>query len=137
MSITGVNVEAMFCLSNMMNIKSIAMLPLMVEMQHETLANSFLSLYLMFNNQLELEETVVNFFWSTSQYPEAYVYLMRDNISLITSLMDQHTKPPTAEQANALNLPHSCEKCRERIFGSLLNMIEAGPHETCSLVDDN
>jgi hypothetical protein len=121
-------------ITNMMNIKSIALLPQMIEMQHETFASYFLTLYLMFGNQTELEEAAINYLWALSHFPDPYIYLLRDKIIIIINLMDYHTREL---DPNVFNNPHSCYKCRERIFSALFKMIEFSPYETCLLIDPN
>lgn len=93
-SLIGINIEAMNCVTNMMNINAIALQPQMIEMQHETFGTYFLSLYLMFGNQLELEEATTNYLWAMSLYPDPYIYLLRDRLAMILNLMDNHTKAP-------------------------------------------
>ena len=74
----------MFCLNNLLNIKEIALMPELLNV--DTLNNALL-IYFAFKDQIDLDECIITFLYSMSKMEE-YHGFMKDKFKVIFLLMD-------------------------------------------------
>mmetsp|Transcript_20954 Transcript_20954/g.32477 ORF Transcript_20954/g.32477 Transcript_20954/m.32477 type:complete len:118 (-) Transcript_20954:2169-2522(-) len=80
-----INIDALFCLTNMMNIKELA--------THKSLlcaetVNNSMVIYFAYNHQVELDECIITFLYTISKYPQYQVY-MKDKSKVLYLLMER------------------------------------------------
>jgi hypothetical protein len=78
------NIDALFCLNNLLNIKEIALMPELLNV--DTLNNALL-IYFAFKDQIDLDECIITFLYSMSKFEEYHGY-MKDKFKVIFLLMD-------------------------------------------------
>ena len=106
-----INIDALFCLTNMMNIKELAM--------HKSLlcsetVNNAMVIYFAYNHQVELDECIITFLYTISKYPD-YQGFMKDKSKVLYLLMErQFDKQHEATQ----------DTSRQKIFSLFHNMTE-------------
>jgi hypothetical protein len=62
-----INIDALFCLTNIMNIKTLA---LSEDMLKPETVNNAMVIYFAYTHQVELDECIITFLFTISKYPE-------------------------------------------------------------------
>lgn len=114
-----VNIDALFCLNNMMNMKEIALLP---EFLNPETLNNALVIYFAFKDQVDLDECIITFMYTISKYEQYHVYI-KDKFKVLFLLVDRHIEDalPTPTEGYATSNP---ESCRQKIFSAMHNLTE-------------
>eukprot|EP00347_Sterkiella_histriomuscorum_P023636 403333912 len=107
-----INIDALFCLTNMMNIKELALDP---QILNQETVNNALIIYFAYNHQVELDECIITFLFSISKLTE-YQILLKDKSKVLFFLMDKHLDASKGEGYK--------ESCRKKIFSTIHNMTE-------------
>ena len=113
-----VNIDALFCLNNMMNVKEIALLP---EFLNVDTLNNALVIYFAFKEQVDLDECIITFLYTISKY-EAYHQYMKDKFKVLFLLVDRHVEGHVAPSGGDVH--SNAESCRQKIFCALHNLTE-------------
>jgi len=106
-----INIDALFCLTNMMNIQQLALDP---KLCNPDTVNNALIIYFAYNHQVELDECIITFLYSISKHKEYHVF-MKDKSKVLFYLMDKHL-----DAQNDGNR----ESCRKKIFSTVHNMTD-------------
>ena len=106
-----INIDALFCLTNMMNIKELA---LNEQLCCAETVNNAMVIYFAYNHQVELDECIITFLYTISKYPEYQVF-MKDKSKVLYLLMKRQF-----EQKNEFTTDTS----RQKIFSLFHNMTE-------------
>ena len=106
-----INIDALFCLSNMMNVPEIAECDELCNM--ETIFNA-LAIYFAFNEKVALDECLITYLFSISKLPKYQVFL-KDKSKVLFKLMDRHLSANSETQ-----LP----SCRQKLFSTFHNLTE-------------
>ena len=109
--IVQINIDALFCLTNMMNIKELALDPSILNVET---VNNALIIYFAYNHQVELDECIITFLYSISKYHEYQVF-MKDKSKVLFFLMEKHLDGSKDNK----------EGCRKKIFSTVHNMTES------------
>jgi len=89
-----INIDALFCLSNMMNVPEIAEREELCNM--ETLFNAF-AIYFAFNEKIALDECLITYLFSISKLPKYQVFL-KDKSKVLFKLMERHNNADSKTQ---------------------------------------
>ena len=108
-----INIDALFCLNNLMNIQEIAEDPEFKDDQ-TVLYNAFV-IYFAYNQQIELDECLITFLYSISKF-KIYQKFLKDKNRVLFNLMQRHIAP----EAGLVAL----ESCRQKIFSTFHNLTE-------------
>lgn len=115
-----INIDALFCLNNMMNIKEIAENEELCNMY--TLLNAF-AIYFAFNDKIALDECIITYLFSISKISKYQVFL-KDKSKVLFKLMDRHLDADSETQ-----LP----SCRQKLFSTFHNLTQT--KEICQALD--
>jgi hypothetical protein len=82
-----INIDALFCLTNMMNIRQLAIDETLGLCCAETVNNAMV-IYFAYNHQVELDECIITFLYTISKYKE-YQNFMKDKSKVLYLLMER------------------------------------------------
>ena len=85
-----INIDALFCLNNLMNIQEIAEDPVFVD-DKQVLYNAFV-IYFAYNEQIELDECLITFLYTISKF-NVYQLCLKDKNKVLFKLMKKHIDP--------------------------------------------
>lgn len=106
-----INIDALFCLTNMMNIKELATHKQLL--CAETVNNSMV-IYFAYNHQVELDECIITFLYTISKYPDYQVH-MKDKSKVLYLLMERQFEQ---------KYETTTDTSRQKIFSLFHNMTE-------------
>ena len=85
-----INIDALFCLNNLMNIQEIAEDPVFAD-DKQVLYNAFV-IYFAYNEQIELDECLITFLYTISKF-NVYQLCLKDKNKVLFKLMKKHIDP--------------------------------------------
>ena len=81
-----INIDALFCLNNMMNIKAIA---LDSQLRNLEVVHKAIIIYLAYQDQVDLDEPITTFLYSISKYTEYFEFIQDKVVFIFTLLKKQ------------------------------------------------
>ena len=79
----SINIDALFCLTNILNIEKLALDPVLHNMET---VNNALIIYFAYNSQVDLDECIITFLYTISQYRQ-YQEFMKDKGKVLFFLL--------------------------------------------------
>lgn len=85
----SVNIDALFTLTNLMNIEQFA---LDKSLNNADTVGNAIVIFFIFTNQVELDECIVSFLYTISHYKEYLAFIQDIKINVIFHLLEKHLK---------------------------------------------
>lgn len=104
-----INIDALFCLNNMMNIQAIAESPELCKIP--ILFNAF-AIYFAFRDKIALDECLITYLFSISKLPR-YQEILKDKSKALFNLLERHLD--TSRETQLLS-------CRQKLFSIFHNL---------------
>ena len=119
-NIPSTHIDSMLCLSNMMNIKDIAVHNLVIASQ-ESLFGVMILHYFHLSALVQLDECMIAYINALSSYPQYRTMVKDKGFTLNMMLLDRQLQEAGVTIEDTV---HQCDNCRRRVFSTLMNVTE-------------